>query len=60
MVRKDGRILVIYENVGELVETHLKGLELKKEDNKKRRNRLRKQKDLGRISGNSYMPSQLS
>ena len=58
-MRKDGRILVIYENARELVETHLKGLELKG-DNAKKGIRLPKQKDLGRISGNSYMPSQLS
>ena len=35
VVRKDGRILVVYENVGELVETHLKGLELKEDNAKK-------------------------
>ena len=35
VVRKDGRILVIYENARELVETHLKGLELKEDNAKK-------------------------
>ena len=35
VVRKDGRVLVIYENARELVETHLKGLELKKGNAKK-------------------------
>ena len=43
MVRKDGKILVTYDNARKLVETHLKGLELKKII-KRRRFRLRKAK----------------